>query len=108
MARVPRMGSRQKRLNLAYSRALQRDINREVDARIHRVAQVIHPVDLDHINVLRIEPVAGPRPAKAKRIAAVLEAATAEIALTDAKRVFAPKVGLVTIIGDASVLLGAL
>src|SRR5208282_5278330 len=69
----------------------------KVHTRIHRVTQVIHTVDLDHINVLRVEPVAGPRAAKSKPITAVLEAATAEVALANAKRVFASEVGLVTL-----------
>src|SRR5271155_2238866 len=91
--------SRQRRLSL-FLLVLYRDTDYKVHARIHRVAQVIHTVDLDHINVLRVKPVAGPRATESKPIAAVLEAATAVLALTDAKRVFASEVSLVTVGGN--------
>src|SRR5580658_7096006 len=81
---------------------LSLDMDYKVHARIHRVAQVIHPVDLDHIYILRVEPVAGPRAAECKPITAVLEAATSEIVLADAKRVLASEVGLVTVGGNAA------
>src|ERR1035437_6590908 len=74
-----------------------------VNARIHRVAQVIHAVNLDDKNVLRVQPVAWPRIYKSEPIAAVLEAAIpAVIGLTDAKPVFLSKIGLVPIVGNAA------
>ena len=45
-----------------------------VDAGIHRVAQVIHAVNLDNKNILRVEPVTRPRVHKFEPIASVLEA----------------------------------
>src|SRR5450759_5378099 len=74
-----------------------------VNARIHRVAQVIHAVNLDHKDVLRVEPVAWPRIYKSEPIAPVLEAAIpAVIGLTDTKPVVLSKIGLVTIVGNAA------
>src|SRR5271165_3724445 len=64
---------------------LQCETEYKVDAREHRIAQVIHAVYLDHINVLRIKPVAGPRVNESERIAPVLEAAIAVVRLADTK-----------------------
>ena len=36
-------------------------LSADIHARIHRVAQVVHAVNLDDIDVLRVEPVAWPR-----------------------------------------------
>jgi hypothetical protein len=98
LARAQRIDSRQHRLD----RPLQRDDEFDVHARVVRVAKVIHAVDINDINVLRIKPVAGPYAGKAEPIAAILEAAIAVVALADTKRVFASEVGLVTVIGNAS------
>ena len=82
---------------------LQPEAECNVDAGIHRIAQVIHAIDLDHINVLRVEPIAWPRVNESERIATVLEAAIPTVvALADAKRVFPAKIGLVTVVGNAA------
>ena len=80
---------------------LKREAECNIHARIHRVAQVIHAVNVDHINVLRVEPVAGPRPDESERIAAVLEAVIPVVALADTKRVCLSKVGLITVVRNA-------
>ena len=66
------------------------------------VAQVIHAIDLDHINILRIEPVARPRIHESERIAAVLEAVIPVVALADTKRVLLSKIGLESVVGNAA------
>src|ERR1017187_7964701 len=82
---------------------LFRNAECNVNARIHRVAQVVHAVNLDHKNVLRVQPVAWPQIYKFEPIAAVLEAMIpAVIGLTDAKPVFLSKLGLVPIFGNAA------
>src|SRR5271169_1684048 len=73
---------------------LQVEAEHQVNARKRCVAQVIHTVNLDNINVLRVEPVAGPRVNESERIAAVLEAVIAVVGPADAKRVLLPKIGL--------------
>src|SRR5579864_7688380 len=79
------------------------DVKCDVDARIHRVAQVIHAVDFDNKNVLRVKPVAWPLVDKYKRIAAVLEATIpAVVGLVHAKRVLPSKIGPETVLGNAA------
>src|SRR5208282_1518738 len=78
-------------------RALQREAEYKVNAGKRRVAQVIHAVNLDHINVLRVEPVAGPRVNESESIATVLEAVIPVIGLAHTKRVLLPKAGLETL-----------
>ena len=70
------------------------DAEFNVNAGIHRVAQVIHAANVDDINVLRVEPVAWPRTNKSERIATVLEAAITVIALVHTKRVSLSKLAL--------------
>src|SRR5579862_4522443 len=82
--------------------ALQRDTEHQVHARIARIAQVIHAIDLDHINVLRVEPVARPRALKPEPIAAVLEAVIAVIACAQAKGMVASNIGFVAVGGNAA------
>src|ERR1700689_4146011 len=53
--------------------------------------------------VLRVEPVAGPFTNESKGITSVLEAVVIVIALGDTKRVFAAKIGFVTVVGDAAI-----
>jgi hypothetical protein len=73
-----------------------------VDAGIRRVAQIIHAVNLDHKNILRVEPVAGPRVNESEPIATVLEAVIpAVIGLADTKPVFPSKTSLETVVGNA-------
>ncbi len=86
---------------------LQREAERKVHARIARIAQVIDAVDLDHINILRVEPVAGPRVNESEVVAAVLEAVISVVSLADAERVLLSKAGLVAVGGNtgAGVLL---
>ncbi len=73
---------------------LECEAERKVHARERCVAQVIHPVYLNHINVLRVEPVAGPRVNESERIATVLEAVIAVVGLGDTERVLLSKIGL--------------
>ncbi len=82
--------------------ALQRDAEHQVHARIARVAQVVHAVYFDNINVLRVEPVARPRRLEPEPIAAVLEAVIAVIGFANAKAMFTSEVGLVTVRGNAA------
>ena len=83
-------------------RLSQSDVERDVDSRVHRIAQVIHAVNLDHKNVLRVEPVAWPLVYEPEPIAAVLEAAIpAVVGLVDTKRVFPSKIGPETVVGNA-------
>src|SRR5450759_2936655 len=79
------------------------DAECNVDAGIRRVAQVIHAVNVDYINILRVEPVAWPCAHEAERIAAIFETAITVIALGDAKPVFLSKIRLETVIGNAAV-----
>src|ERR1700728_1691222 len=81
---------------------LQRYFECDVDAGVRWIAEVIHAVNLHYINVLRVEPVAGPSTNKSERVAAVLEAVIAVIAFADPKAVFPPKIGLVTVFGNAA------
>ena len=74
----------------------------KVDAGKRCVAQVIHTVYVDNVNVLRVEPVAWPRVDESERIASVLETAIAVVALANAKRVFPSKIGLETVCGNAA------
>jgi len=75
-------------------------MNRERDL---KVAQVIHAVNFDDINVLRVEPVVWPRVNEFEPVASVLEAAIpAVIGLADMKRVFPSKIGLETVFGNAA------
>jgi hypothetical protein len=83
-------------------RLLQCDGECNVHARIHRVTQVIQAVDVDHKDVLRVEPVARPRINKSERIAPVFEAMTAVVGLGDTKRVLLSKVRLVAVVGNAA------
>jgi hypothetical protein len=57
---------------------------------------------VDDINVLRVEPVAGPRVNESERIAAVLEAVIAVVGLGDTKRVLLSKIGLEFVCGNAA------
>jgi hypothetical protein len=82
--------------------ALQCDAECKVRARVHRVAKVVHAVNLNHKNVLRVEPVAGPRVDESERITSVLKAAIGVVALADAKRVFPSKIGLETVCGNTA------
>jgi hypothetical protein len=81
------------------------DAEGNVNAWVHRVAQVIHAVNIDDINVLRVEPVGGPRANKSERTAAALEAAITVVALADMERVFASKIGLATVVGNLEEVL---
>src|SRR5579864_6388792 len=79
------------------------DVKSDVDARVHRVAQVIHAVDFDNKDVLRVKPVAWPLVNEYERIATVLEAAIPTVvSLVHAKRVFPSKTGPETVIGNAA------
>src|SRR5208282_4270485 len=91
-------------------RALQREAEYKVNAGKRRVAQVVHAVNLDHINVLRVEPVAGPRVPESEPIATVLEAVIAVVAFADMERVSSSKIGPEAIVGNAAtaVTTGAL
>src|SRR5580692_4385374 len=84
------------------SSRLECDVEFNVHTRIHRVAQVIHAINVDDINVLRIEPVARPHANKSERIAAVLKVAITVIALVHAKRVSLSKVGFVTVVRNSA------
>src|SRR5580693_1920628 len=86
---------------------LERDAEFDINARVHWIAQVINAVNVDDVNVLRVEPVAWPRANKSERIATVFEAVITVIPLVHTKRVSLPKVGLVTVVGNA-VATGAL
>lgn len=87
-------------------RSLERDADRNADARITLVVHVISVVSIDNINVVGFVPVvcpgAGPRVNQAKPVAAVLEAresADNHIRLTkDDKGVARAKVSVVTVI----------
>jgi hypothetical protein len=81
------------------------DAEGNVNAWVHRVAQVIHAVNIDDINVLRVEPVGWPCADKSERIAAVLESAITVVALADMERVFASKIGLATVVGNLEEVL---
>src|SRR5208337_1987101 len=81
---------------------LQRDAERNVHVWIVRVTQVVHTVNFDHINVLRVQPIARPDRLEPEPIAAVLEAVIAVIAFADAKAMFASEIGLVTVGGNAA------
>jgi hypothetical protein len=76
---------------------LDGDAERQVHARKTRVAQVVHAVNFDDINVLRVQPVARPGGFKSEPVAAVLETVIAIIAFADTKAVFASEIGLVTV-----------
>src|SRR5271166_2431291 len=81
---------------------LQRHAEQNVHARIVRVAQVVHTVNLDNKNVLRVQPVAWPHALKPEPVAAVLEAAIAVVGLADAEPVVLSEMGLVTVGGNAA------
>src|SRR5208282_228257 len=83
-------------------RALQREAEYKVDARERCVAQVVHAVNLDHINVLRVEPVAGPRVPESEPIATVLEAVVAVVAFADMEGVSSSKISPEAIVGNAA------
>src|SRR5208337_4812344 len=68
----------------------------------HRVAQVIHAVHVDNIDVLRVEPVAWPWVNKSEPIATVMEAAPPVVGLADTERVLPSKVGPVTVFRNAA------
>jgi len=89
----------------ACSTALECDVEFKIDAGIRRVAKVIHAADVDHKNLLRVEPVARPRGGESEPVATVLEAVIVVIALGNSKRVFASKVGLVAIGRNAAGIL---
>ena len=100
------MDPRRERLSCSRSQKNDRlatgEAQHQVNARKRCVAQVIHAVNLDHINVLRVEPVAGPRVNESERIATVLEAVIAVVAFADTKRVLLSKIGLETVGPNAS------
>src|SRR5579863_149867 len=81
---------------------LQRDAEHNVHAGIVGVAQVIHAVNFDDINILRVKPVAGPRAIKSEPVATVLEPAISVIGFGDMKPVFLPEIGPVTVVGNAA------
>src|SRR5271165_899888 len=86
--------------------ALQVHAEGEVSPRIRGIAQVVHAVDFDHIDVFCVEPVARPCVNKSERVAAVLEAAvTAVIVPVDVKRMFPAKTGPETVIGNAAAVI---
>src|SRR5208282_6593652 len=59
----------------------------------------------DYINVLRVEPVAGPRVHESERIAPVLEAVIAVLGSADKKRVLLSKIGLEFVRGNAATIV---
>ncbi len=73
---------------------LQGEAEREINARERCVVQVIHAVYLDNINVLRVEPVAGPRVNESERIATVLETVIAVVGLVTRNECRWPKLAL--------------
>src|SRR5271165_667908 len=81
---------------------LQRDAEHDVHARVVRVAQVVHAVNLDDKNVLRVQPVAWPHALKSEPVATILEAAIAVVGLADAEPVLLSEIGLVTVGGNAA------
>src|SRR5579862_2348082 len=81
---------------------LHRDIEYQVHSWIARIAQVVHAVDFDNVNVLCVEPVARPGRLEPEPIAAVLEAVIAVVAFADAKAVFASEISLVSVGGNAA------
>src|SRR5579863_97027 len=87
--------------NLSSDQPLECDVDSNVNAGIHRVAKVIHAVDVDNIKVLRVEPVTWPRVNECERISAVFEAVIAVIALANSKCVFPSKIGPITVVGNA-------
>src|SRR5580700_9126448 len=99
------MGARRSQLSwsrpLATRDWLQCEAEFKVNARVHRIAQVIHAVNLDHINVLGVEPIAGPHANESERITTVLEAVIAVLGLADTKRVLLSEIGLVPVCGNA-------
>jgi len=70
----------------------------KVNARKRCVAQVMHAVYFDNVNVLRAEPVAGPRVNESERIATVLEAVIAVVGMGDTKRVLLSKIGILCVV----------
>jgi hypothetical protein len=83
--------------------SLEDDAERDVHARIGGIAKVVDASNLNHKNVLRVEPVAWPLVNEAEGITTVLEAAiSAVFGLTDLKLVFLSKMGAVTIFWNAS------
>jgi hypothetical protein len=89
-------------LRLNRQTELQTETECYIYARIRGIAQIIDTVYFDDINVLCVEPVAGPRINKFEVITAVLEAMIVVIASADMKGVFASKVGLEPVIGNAT------
>src|ERR1700685_2525409 len=85
--------------------SLQCEAESEVDAGKRCVAQVIHAVYLDNINVLGVEPIVGPGINESERVAAVLEAVITVIARAYTKRVLLSKVGLEFVCGNAAASL---
>ena len=79
------------------------DAECNVDAGIRRVAQVIRAIDIDNVNILRVEPVAWPCAHESERVTAIFEAAITVIALAHAKPVLLSKTGLETVVGNAAV-----
>lgn len=73
-----------------------------VDAGIARIAEIIRAVYLDYKNLLSVEPVARPGVDESERIAAILEAAIIVIGPVDTKPVLLPKIGSVTVVGNAA------
>src|ERR1700722_10977260 len=73
----------------------------DVDAGIHRVAQVIRAVDFNYINVFGIKPVARPSAHESERIATIFKAMAPVIILAHSKPVFLSKIGSETLIRNA-------
>src|ERR1700728_3581408 len=82
--------------------ALQRDTEHEVHTRIARIAEIVHAAYFDHINLLRVQPVARPDRGESEPVAAVLEAVITIIAFADPKAMFAPEIGLEAVGGNAA------
>src|SRR5580704_15864261 len=77
----------------------------DVDAGIHRVAQVIRAVDFNYINVFRIKPVARPSAHESERIATIFKALTPVIILAHSKPVFLSKIGSETLLRNAPAIV---
>jgi hypothetical protein len=85
------------------ARLLFCDVECDVDPRIRRIAQVIHAVNFDHKDVLRVKPIAWPLVNEYEGIATVLEAAVpAVISLAHAERVLPSKTRSETFFGNTS------
>ena len=82
------------------------ELHRYAECNVHsgivRVAQVIHAINFDNKNLLRVLPIAWPRALKSEPVATVLEPAIVVIGLIDTEPVFMPEIGSETVVGDAA------